>query len=309
MSLTVREKYLWQQLSDEKQYGMGAWHGGQIFHVVPGASATHFAYVTNRHKNVYTSVSAALADCVATRGDVIVVYSGTHTFTASLAMSKADVSVVSSHQFFPNIYGDPAILDITGTNDELINFTAANCKLIGLTLRGTTQQVCVDASAAANNLLLKYCNFDMQTPAVHTSTKGFAALGAATNVRIENCGVECDGAQGNWIIATALLQSTIKSCEVKHTAGTWASTILCGAATKGLLIEDNDFDSYGTAITACINGTGATIASGVVCKLNRFGNLCTVPIDNFDAGECEIDRNYKADVGAAAGGTLITAIT
>lgn len=288
---------------------IGDFWPGKTLHVVPGASATHFAFVSTRHKNVYTSVSGALGDAVASRGDVIFIYPGTHTFTASLAMSKAGVSLLNAAWLYPNLLGEQAILDMTGTADELINITAANCKFMGLTFIGTTAQKCIDFDSASHNTLFKNCSWDMFTPTVSTSTKGLVALGAAKNLVVDGCGVESDGAQGNWIDATGTLQALIDNCKVNHTLGTWASVILTGAATKGLLVRGSDFDSYGTAVTVGINGTGANAASGVAVSYCNFGNLYTVPVDNYDAAECELNECYKRGVGAADGGAKITAIT
>jgi len=134
-------------------------------------------------------------------------------------------------------------------------------------------------------------------------------LGAADDLLIDGCTFVSDGAQGNAIVATAAIRSAIKNCLIYNTAGTWASAILCGAATTGLYIVDNIITSYGTALTAGVNGTGATIASGVQCVRNQFGSLVTVPVDNFDAGECELSENYQLGVGATDGGALIVAIT
>ena len=74
-------------------------------------------------------------------------------------------------------------------------------------------------------------------------------------------------------------------------------------------IRRNLITSYGTALTVGVNGTGATIASGVQCVDNRFGSLVTVPVDNFDAGECELAENYHLGVGGTDGGVLIVVIT
>ena len=58
-----------------------------------------------------------------------------------------------------------------------------------------------------------------------------------------------------------------------------------------------------------VNGTGATLASGVLVSYCHFGSLVTKGVDVFDAGEAELAENYAAGVGSADGGALITAIT
>ena len=135
------------------------------------------------------------------------------------------------------------------------------------------------------------------------------AIGAASNVLIEDFYVECDGAQGAAIDVTGLVDSVVQRFQMHLSAGTWAAAITAGAATSRVLIQDGFIGGVGTAITAGISGTGATIAAGVQVNNMAFGSICTVPIDNFDAGEANINLCYKMGVGATDGGTLITAIT
>jgi hypothetical protein len=110
-------------------------------------------------------------------------------------------------------------------------------------------------------------------------------------------------------VATALLDSVIEDCDFSLSGGTWASVIIAAAATDRLLIRGCTFTCAGTAITVGINGTGATLATGVAVNDCRFSSLVTVPVDGFSAAECELSMNYDSGIGAADGGALITAIT
>ncbi len=313
MGFTVRDKYIWQQFMDEKHSGLGNLIPGLPHFVYPGTAATHLSFIRDRHKRAYATVAAALADCVDGRGDAIVLMPGTHTVSsASLAMSKAGVSIYGPEAWMernmPHMRSS-AVLTTDIAADQIMNVTAADCAIVGVTVTPITAAAGIDVSAAANRFTMKDCFIDMATPAVNVATVGLSVLGAASNVLIDGCAFESDGAQGNAIVATALVNSLIRGCLLYNTAGTWASAVLCGAATTGLWFRGNLFDCYGTALTVGINGTGATIANGVKCEGNRFGSLVTVGIDNFDAGECAISENYDFGVGAADGGVLITAIT
>lgn len=311
MSLTVREKYLWQQMTDEKFAGMSARVPGNIHYVVPGTSATHFAYVNDRHKRVYATAALALADCVAGRGDAIVFLPGAHTVaTTSLAMSKAGVMWFGPEAWMGKRTQRPSASITTSiTGDEIANVTAANCGIYGMKIIPITAGVGIDFSSVAHGLEVQDCYIDMETPVVSTSTVGIKALGAAVDVAIRGCTAVADGAQGNAIVTTATLNMLIERSSIICTAGTWASAILCGAAVAGLQILTTQFQSYGTAITVGVNGTGATIARGVYVSDCRFSDTVTVAIDNFDAGECEIGENYQLGVGGTDGGVLIVAIT
>lgn len=309
MSLTVREKTTLKRMEEHLFFGPGAFMPGKVFHVYPGSSATHLAHIADRNAKTYATVAAAYADAVSGRGDVIVIHGGTHLFTASLAASKHNVTLVGAQALYQNPLLSPSILDMTGTADELINVTGTDQRFIGLQFIGTTAQVCIDFTSAAHRLYFERCHWDMETAAVSTSTIGLKALGAAKQVMLKNCSGLSDGAQGPWLDLTATLSARVTDCRVMHTAGTWAAVILTGAATSGLLIDHSEFGSYGTAVTVGIDGTGATIAKGVSVRYCNFGNLYTKEVDNYDAGECELIENYKAGVGSTDGGTKTTVIT
>jgi hypothetical protein len=195
------------------------------------------------------------------------------------------------------------------TGDQNINVTAADIEIAHINLIPVTADSAIDLTADADRLYVHDCAFDMATPAADTGTIGIDAIGAASNVLIQNCYFECDAAQGNAIVATALLDSVIEGCTFLLSSGTWASAILCGAATDRLIIRDCDFHASNATLTVAVNGTGATIASGVTVLRCYFADSVTVAVDGFSAGECELAENYQAGVGATDGGVLVVAIT
>lgn len=310
--LSVRQKYVYQQHVDEKHTGMGNQIAGLPLFVYPGAAATHFSFIKDRHARAYATVAEALADAVAGRGDAIVLMPGTHTVsTASLAMSKSDVAIYGHEAWCGYSYPGRASRSILTTDiagDEIMNVTAAGCSIVGVTITPITASDAIDLSAAANYFTLKNCYFDLFTPAVNVATIGIT-LAAATGIVIDGCTALSDGAQGPAIVATGALDSYILNSRFANTLGTWAAAVLVGAATRGLEIGACVFDSTGTAMTAGVDGTGATIARGCIVRYCDFGNLVTVPVDNFDANEAQLVECYKAGVGAMDGGTKITAIT
>lgn len=245
----------------------------------------------------------------ANAGDIILLLPGTHTVqTTSVAADIAGVSMFGLPGGLGNVARQKTVLTTDITGDEILNVTAANIEMGYFTLRPITASDALDLTAAADNFHMHHFGFDLQTPAVSTATIGIT-LAAANYVLLEDFFVECDGAQGDAIVATGALDSLIRNFTLYLSAGTWASAILCGAATNRLLIEKGSFLCAGTAITVGVNGTGATIARGVAVQDCRFSDLVTVAIDNFDAGECEIAENYQLGVGSTDGGVLITAIT
>lgn len=246
----------------------------------------------------------------ANAGDVIVLLRGTHTLTASITADVAGVTMMG----MPAGKGNPMRYRSTIgalTGDQNINVTAADIEMAYLNIIPATTVAAIDVSAAGNRFYIHDCSFDMATPAVDTGTVGIAALGAADRVVIEDCFFESDGAQGNAIDATALTNSIIRRCNFWQTgsATTWASVVLCGAATTNLVIDACNFLDFAGTITVGVNGTGATIANGVHVQNCRFGVTVTVPVDNFDAAEATLSENYDSGVGATDGGVLVVAIT
>lgn len=290
--------------------------GGNVYWVAPAASYTvggeaHSASDDNDGldpRRALLTVDRAWNLVTANVGDVIVLLPGTHSPSASIAADIAGVTMMGLPSGRGNFMQPKAtIAAITG--DQNINITAADIEIAHINFIPVTADTAIDFSAAADRLHVHDCSFDMETPAANTGTIAIEALGAATHVLIGNCYFKCDGAQGNAIVATATLDSMITDCTFMLSTGTWASVVLCGAATDRLVIRNSDFLCSAGTMTAGVNGTGATIASGVTVTRCHFSSSTTVSIDNFDAGEADISENYVMGVGATDGGDLITAIT
>lgn len=292
---------------------------GRVFYVAPANSYTADgeSYDSSDNNDGLSPARALrtvdrawnLVDSTGTVGDTIALLPGAHTVqTSSVAADVPGVTMTG----IPSGRGNPLIprttitTDITG--DEIMNVTAANIEIAHLGIIPITASDAIDLTAAADGFHLHHCKFDLATPAVSTSTIGIT-LAAANNILLEDFFVECDGAQGNAVVATGALDSTIQNFRILQSAGTWASAILCGAATNRLHIDRGFFLPSNATLTAGVNGTGATIASGVLVTNCMFADSVTVAVDNFDAGECEIAENYQLGVGATDGGVLITAIT
>ncbi len=241
-------------------------------------------------------------------GDVIVLLPGTHSPSASIAADVAGVTMTGLPGGAGNVLKQKTTIAAV-TGDQNINVTAADIEIAFLNFIPVTADSAIDLSAAADRLHVHHCSFDMATPAANTGTIGIDAIGAASNVLIDNCYFECDGAQGGAIVATALLDSTIEKCTLALSTGTWAAGIVTGAATDRLMIRDCDFLASNATMTIGVNGTAATIASGVTFLRNYFASSVSVGIDGFGAGEADVAENYAAGVGATDGGVLIVAIT
>lgn len=290
---------------------------GRVFYVAPGNSYTidGEAYSASDNNDglsparALRTIDRAWNLVTADVGDVIALIPGTHTVSDnSVGADVAGVTMTGIPSGRGNMMRPKTIITTDITGDECINVSAANIEFSHFMLRPITAADGIDLTAAADGFHMHNFSIDMATPAASTSTVGITGA-AANNVLIEDFYVECDGAQGNAIVATGLLDSMIRNFTILQSAGTWASAILCGAATERLHIDNGKFLPSNATLTAGVNGTGATIASGVLVTNCMFADSVTVAVDNFDAGECELAENYQLGVGATDGGVLITAIT
>ena len=256
------------------------------------------------------TVAQAMSNAIASANETIALLPGDHTTTASIAWSKAGITMTGIQGGTVNP-SSPRTTLTTSATDEVINVTAPGGEFSNICLIPVTTQIGLDISGAAIGFHMHDFSIDVFTPAVSSSTIGVSTNGSTFRVLIERFYAEADGGQGNVIVASGCRNMTISNGRIHHTAGTWGSTILCGAASSGLLIENCNWVSYasGTPLTVGVNGTGATITNGVEVRNCLFGQNVTTPVDNFGAGLCTLVNNYKAGVGATDGGTLITVIT
>jgi hypothetical protein len=304
MSMTVRQKTVWQSFEDDKYAARANRISGMPFYVVPGASATHFAFIKDRHRRVYTTIDAAYADVVSGRGDAIVVLEGAHTLTTALAVAKNNVSFWGPEAWDDAPVQKPSAIITPLAASDGFTVTGTDVAFRGVTIVPITQKVGITGSAAALRLKVVGCHFDMNVAVAHVNTKGIIATGAAVDWFIKGNTFYSLGAHGPFITVTGLLNYAIKDNDfIVLTGGVMANAILVGAAAQGLISYNNFF---GGTLTAAIDGTGATVAASCRIFRNLFGVLCTVPIDNFSATNLtDMALNYLATVGAGSGGTLI----
>lgn len=307
MSFTVREKYLWEQMTDEM---FASRLMGKPHFVLPGTSATHSAFMNTRHKKVFTNPDDALEACVSGRGDAIIFAPGAHTATASLAASKNLVSWWGPEAWMRQPVRKSSASLIGPAGDQAINFTGADNMMNGLTCIPITAQSFADMTAAADGLTIRNCYIDLITPVVNAATKGFTASAAIENFLFESNYAESDGAQGP---AVELTGNNIGSIFRKNrwhvNTGTWVSAVNL-IAPDGILVEEDIATCGGTAMTACYTGSGSTVVAGVVFRECRKGVLVTKFIDGFaTTSHAEIVNNYTATIGGGTGSTLITVIT
>lgn len=289
---------------------------GTVFWVAPAASYTIMGRPCvasdgnpgDSPEKALASVNRAIALATANAGDVIVLLPGTHSPTASIAVSKAGLTIMGLPGGAGNFKRQKtAIAAVTG--DQNMNVTAADVEIAYLHFIPVTADSAIDLSADADRCHIHHCSFDMATPAANVGTIGVDLIGAASNVLVEECYFECDGAQGPAIAVGAAVDSTFRRNEIVLSAGTWAAAMTTAAACDRILIYENYFHAGNATMTAGVLGTTGGSASAVAFHRNIFPDSATVPVDTYDAGTAELAENYVAGVGSTDGGVLVVAIT
>jgi len=290
--------------------------GGSVYWVAPAASYTvdgrsYSASDDNdglSPERALLTVDRAWNLVTANAGDVVVLLPGTHSPSASIAADVAGVTMMGLPGGAGNVLKQKTTIAAV-TGDQNINVTAANIEIAYLNFIPVTADSAIDISAAGDQCHIHHCSFDMATPAANTGTIGVDIIGAASNVLVDHCYFECDGAQGAAVAVGAAVDSIVEDCTCSLSTGTWAAAMTTAAAVDRVIIRRCTFYAGNATITAGILGTTGGAASAVLVSDCRFADSVSVAVDTYDAGTAEIAENYQAGVGSTDGGVLITAIT
>lgn len=289
---------------------------GQVFWVAPAASYTvngnaHSASDNNdglTPDRALLTVDRAWNLVTANAGDVIVLLPGTHSPSASIAADVAGVTMTGLPGGAGNmIRQKTTIAAVTG--DQNMNVTAANIEIAYLNWISVTADSAIDATNAADNLHIHHCSFDLFTGAANTGTIGIDFISGASDVMIEDCYFESDGAQGPGIVVGGCLTCIVQNCIFVCTAGTWVSAMTQAAAGRRLIVRGCIFDATSATITnGCLGTTGGDVDQAYFTgNTNSVG--VTKMVDGYDGGDAVIAVNYIGTVGGGTGGTLVTVTT
>ncbi len=290
---------------------------GRIHWVAPGAGGytvdgrTYRASDNNdglSPERALATLDQAQANVTASAGEVIVLLPGSHSPTASIAASKAGVTYTGLPGGAGNFTKQKTTIAAV-TGDQNINVTAADIEIAYLNVIPVTADSAIDASAAADRLHIHHCSFDLNTPAVNAATIGVDFIGAASDVIVEDCYFNSDGAQGAAIVAGATTGCLIQNNIFIATAGTWVSAITQAAAGRRLIVRGNEFDATSATITnGCLGTTGGDVDQAFFIG-NHNSVRVTKMVDGFDGGDAVIAVNYIGTLGGGTGGTLVTLTT
>ena len=277
---------------------------GKTFYVAPSnlsnlsALQDLFTFDPDGVQRIYTSLTSALTNCVAGRGDVIMVapwYTETVATAGALTISKSGVTIIGlgNGALRPNITVNGVIgasVDVTGANVTIQNV------IITAGLDAITAMINVTGADVA------FVNCDIIT---NTATLGVVlgmlTAATATNFRVEGCR----------FLGTAANSGTTTTAQIKHEvgvdyvirnnyfAGKMTQAILNATTVLRGLIDNNRF----------VVATG-TLAISVAAASTPFitNNNINVPSGTTPiiAAAGFVSRNsYSAAAGVTAG----TAVT
>lgn len=254
-----------------------------------------------------------IGDCTANVGDVIVLLPGSHSWSASVAVDVAGITIMG----LPSGKGNPSrqrTSVTTSASDEIMNVTAANVEIAYLHLIPVTQKAAIDFTANADRLYIHDCSIDMYTAAAHTSTKGIAATAAtvaASDIHFANIYALSDGAQGPAIELGDPDGAVLEDSTFMVRGGTWAVAVTVhGITSQASIIRRCHFAAQFGTMTDGIVGSDMTSTGQVGIYDCRFDENVTIPIDDFDAEGANIAENYRASAdGSAEGGLLWSSTT
>lgn len=304
---------------------------GNIYYVAPSASYNLAgpsgirAYTASdgndgiSPKRALLTLDYAVGLCTANAGDVICLLPGAHSWSASVALDVAGITILGL-PYFPYASGNgprsgmPKVSITTSASDEIINVTAADSTLVNLKIIPVTQKAGVDFSAAADRFKVYDCVVDLITATGHTSTKGIAGTGAtvaADDMHWAHCEAYEDNAGTShgpaFDLGAGVRCIMEKSTLIKQ--GTTASSTAW--AVSGPVVNDNgtfilrDIDivaHWGVAITKGILGAEMTQQNTAAIRVIGVG--CTKVIDDFGSGDCVPMQVYNAVAAGVVAGPV-----
>jgi len=269
-------------------------------------------------ERAFLTLDYAIGQCTANTGDVIVLLPGAHSWTATVAIDVAGITITGLPRGSLSTGSDhgPGALRhaasvTTSAAATVLTVTAANTEIAYIHVIPVTAQAGIDVGAA--NVNIHDCTFDMATPAESTSTFGISITAATSLLRVANCYVSSDGSQGGFIDDSAgsdtitLTNSVIENCTVQLSGtSAWADVMVFASGASNVVIRDCDFNHVSGAImTDVIDLTGNTKDYGILVT------RCIVPVgsDGVQASatsDVQLAINYIATIEAGTGGTLVS---
>jgi len=252
--------------------------------------------------NPKATIQAALNVCTADHGDTVVLLPGVYTLTASLSMVIDGVRLIG--------VGWPQgqlgeIVEITGTNLDLLNVDANDIEIAGIYFYagGNESFECIEvaATSSTSGLHIHHCRFEMGDNGIYLG-EGVATW--ADDVEIDHCAFlqVYDATTSSGIMVDRARRVLIHDnyFEDEYDKGNYG-VHAANTSNPGVIVDHNDF-VFAQAGT-CVYRAGTT--ADISITNNLFSGTVT-GINQIVDGGTHAAWNYLAN---NAGGALVDATT
>lgn len=301
-------------------WGMVPQTSGRIFWVSPSTSyvvegSTHSASDDNdglSPERAFLTLDYAVGKCAANAGDMIVLLPGAHSYSATVAVDVAGITITGVARQAPETDDrGPGVLrhasSVTSTADVL-TISVANVEVCNLHLIPAAGKAGITlSSTAAVNANLHHLSFNMTT-AANTATFGIQATAVVDQARISHCHVLASDNQGPWVRTAAGLTNTVIQNSTVVLSGTtaWDDVIEATTGTDKLVIRDCDFVHSSAAImTDIVDVTGNTNDHSVMVMRCMHG-VASDLTEATATSDIVLCNNYISTIQGGTGGTLST---
>lgn len=302
-------------------WGMVPETSGRIFWVAPAASYTvegrsYSASDDNSGlspEQALLTADAAVGKCAANVGDMIVMLPGAHSYSATVAVDVAGITIAGVARGTNSSPYDrgPGVLrhasTVTSTVD-IFTVSVANVEICNLHLIPAASKAGITiSSTSAVNANLHHLTFYMATAAA-TDTFGIQATAVADQCRVSHCHVLVSDNQGPWIrTAAGFTNSFIQNSTVVLSGTTaWDDVIEITTGTEQLVIRDCDFvHSSGALMTDIIDVTGNTEDHAVMVMRCMHG-VASDLTEATATSDIVLCNNFISTIQGGTGGTLST---
>lgn len=175
-------------------------------------------------------------------GGEIVVLDGTYNISAAIAISVPNVHLIGN--------GNATILKNLSTTTNLINVTASGVSIANMSLKGTTQQDCINISSAGSNVVVENVAFSGADNGIYTEGGSGQFIG---NQFVNND-------NGIYLVSN----NNIVNANVFNNCSVWAVYI----EGNGNIISNNTFTNCGTAVYNETSSSGVNIVSNAMIDNN-----------------------------------------
>jgi hypothetical protein len=271
---------------------------GEVFYVAKsGLQARTWLGARVNSGNLFLTLEAALAKCVANRGDVIYICPG-HTSTigaAGLTINKAGVSIIGLGN------GNLRPVFSWSATDSVVTISAANVLLKNILTTNTIDEVVSMFLVTGAGVTLDAVDFYQTTG---QAIQFLLTTNAADQLTIQNCKHNSTAAANSaqvWIQLVGTDHTRIYNNTIWATANASTSSLAISGSTAVVQCEivGNRIAWLGATITGIINLV--TTSTGIISDNRVAGGAAVVLAAAIVGDACYMFENYVTNTAGASG--------